>query len=151
MRPGRTGDDGLAFIRDDTGLITHVLAIEAKCLTKHSATTLSDAHAKIATTPQIPDSIRELIELLSEYDNAQAQGWREALLKFRYEGHKNATRLNSVTYVCENKPIRPPKPTWMAADAPHSSYSANHKLEGMEFHIRDLTKTINTIYRIAAK
>jgi hypothetical protein len=48
QRPGRTGDDALAFRIDDQGVITDVLTLEAKCLAQNRSEKIKEAHAKLA-------------------------------------------------------------------------------------------------------
>ncbi len=73
-RPGRTGDDAIAFVKDSSNAITHVLTLEAKCLSLHRSDALGDAHGKLSSAPPIPDSIRELVELLNDYDTPGCAG-----------------------------------------------------------------------------
>src|SRR5207247_2518782 len=46
-RPGRTGDDALAFRKDAAGIITDVLTLEAKCLAQNNNATIQEAHEKL--------------------------------------------------------------------------------------------------------
>ena len=47
-RPGRTGDDGLAFRINGEYTITDVLTLEAKCLAQNNNAKIEDAHQKLA-------------------------------------------------------------------------------------------------------
>lgn len=147
MRPGRTGDDGLAFVKDSNGTITHVLTIEAKCIAVNNTGIVASAHAKLASAALLPDSTRELIEVLADYDTPLAQEWRTALLKFRSGGYRNATRFDSISYVCGNHPKTPPRTTWLDPAKPHPNYAISRHLEGMEFQVHNLKNLIDQLYR----
>lgn len=81
VRPGRTGDDGLAFRLDENHIITDVLRIEAKCLLNHSAAKIADAHHKLSNAPIRPQGIRQLLEIFREYRHVPgADKWISALM-----------------------------------------------------------------------
>lgn len=147
-RPGRTGDDGIAFRFDAaTNTITDILTLEAKCLTQSNEATIVDAHQKLAKAGRRPSGIRELINLLDEYDTPLARAWQEALLKLWSGGYNIATRRDGLSYACGNSPIRGGRQSWMPATAPHSSYTNTRALEGMEFHFKDIPAIVSTFYR----
>jgi hypothetical protein len=146
-RLGRTGDDGLAFRINEQGVITDVLTLEAKCLAQNNPGKIEDAHAKLAKGHLRPSGVRELINLLEEYDTPEAQLWQQALLQLWHEGYRVAVRRDGVGYVCGQVPIRANRITWMPADAPHSAYTIDRDLEGMEFQFPDMNGVINAIYR----
>jgi hypothetical protein len=100
QRPGRTGDDALAFRIDDQGVITDVLTLEAKCLAQNRSEKIKEAHAKLAAGGLRPSGVRELINLLQEYDAPAAQLWQQALLQFWRDGFRVAVRLDGIAYVC---------------------------------------------------
>src|SRR3546814_18717852 len=60
-RPGRTGDDGLAFRVDANGVITDILTLEAKCLTVSNTGIMKDAHEKLMVGGNRPSGVREPI------------------------------------------------------------------------------------------
>lgn len=66
QRPGRTGDDGLAFRINDQNIITDVMTLESKCVCANRPTLIQDAHEKLAAGIQTPSGIRELISILAE-------------------------------------------------------------------------------------
>lgn len=146
-RPGRTGDDVLAFIMDDDGQISDVLALEAKCVDPHNATTLGSAHTQVSKTRTPPVDTLRLLEILKDYDTAKAKAWRLSLTNYYASGHKNADRYNGVSYVCTN----PPKnaTSWMRHDKPHEKYTAPRKLKGLEIHMPELDDVIQRLYRSA--
>ncbi|WP_369175679.1 hypothetical protein, partial [Burkholderia pseudomallei] len=104
-RPGRTGDDALAFRVDSEGKITHVLALEAKCLVTSNTAVIADAHAKLAAGTRRPSGIRELITLLSDYETDEAQEWVARLLELYRDGFKTAKRRDGLAYTVGNIPV----------------------------------------------
>jgi hypothetical protein len=147
-RPGRTGDDGLAFRIDDKDTITDVLALEAKCLTRHSDSKVDEAHRKLSGAPIRPTGVRELINLLADYDSREADIWRQALLELWRDGYKTARRYDGVAYACNEVPRRPlSRLAWMPAHQPHASYAVNRNLEAMEFQFGQLDTIVNMLYR----
>lgn len=146
-RPGRTGDDGIAFRINGDNIITEILTLEAKCLTQNSNAKIAEAHQKLASGGQRPSSIRELVNLLNEYDTPDAQIWHEALLKLWRDGYRAATRHDGIGYACGKIPAERGRVSWMPADAPHCDYTLARKLEGMEFQVKDLTALLDTLYR----
>ena len=148
LRPGRTGDDALAFRRNGDGVITDVLTIEAKCLTQNNTESIRKAHKKLAAAGRRPSGIRELIELLSEYDTPEAMSWHEALMKFRADGYQQADRHDGVAYATAHVPARTGRQAWLPAE-PHDAYTAGRHLDGMEFQFHNLEQLINSLYREA--
>ncbi|UVF21351.1 hypothetical protein HPT29_009595 [Microvirga terrae] len=146
-RPGRTGDDGLAFRVDASNTITDILTLEAKCLAQNNNATIAEAHRKLAQTGLKPSGIRELINLLAEYDTPEANTWREALLKLWHGGYRVAIRHDGVAYACGHIPQRGTRIAWLPTDTPHSEYNIQRGLEGMEFQFEDLTGIVDALYR----
>ena len=146
-RPGRTGDDGLAFRINGEATITDVLTLEAKCLAQNNNAKIEEAHKKLAAGGLRPSGVRELINLLEEYDTPEAQAWQEALLKLWRGGYEVATRHDGIGYTCGRVPAKMGRVAWMPADAPHPAYTARRGLEGMEFQFEDLTTVVDTLYR----
>lgn len=146
-RPGRTGDDGLAFRINGENNITDVLTLEAKCLSQNNNGKIKEAHQKLAAGGSRPSGIRELINLLEEYDTPEAQACQEALLKLWKDGYRVAVRYDGVGYTCGQVPARAGRVAWMPTDAPHPAYTVARKLEGMEFQFEDLTTVVNMLYR----
>lgn len=147
VRPGRTGDDGLAFRINDSNVITDVLTVEAKCLTRSSNAKIEEAHQKLAQGGPLPTGIRELINLLGEYDTREANTWREALLRLWRGGYRTATRRDAVAYICGHIPAQGGRVAWMPIDQPHPAYTIARELEGMEFQFEDLAGVITAVYR----
>ena len=146
-RPGRTGDDGLAFRMNADNIITDVLTLESKCLARNNNAKIQEAHEKLATGGSRPSGIRELINLLEEYDTPEAQVWQQALLELWRQGYRVAVRYDGIGYACGRVPAQRGRVAWMPADGPHPAYTARRKLEGMEFQFEDLTTVVDTLYR----
>ncbi len=147
IRPGRTGDDGLAFRMNADGKITDVIALEAKCLAQSSARKIREAHTKLASAGSRPSGIRELIEILEDYASEEAKKWQAALLEFWTHGHVNVVRLDGLGYACGNRPQVPTRRAWLPVAAPHASYTAQRNLEGLEFHFESLDEVLEQLYR----
>lgn len=146
-RPGRTGDDGLAFRINSENIITDVLTIEAKCLAKSNTAKIEEAHKKLAAGGLRPSGVRELINLLDEYDTPDAQMWQRALLDLWRSGYRTSTRQDCIGYACGNSPLQRGRVAWLPVTAPHPAYTARRKLECMEFQFEDLTNLIDSLYR----
>lgn len=146
-RPGRTGDDGLAFRMNNENTITDVLTIESKCLAENNNAKIKEAHEKLSGGSTRPSGVRELINLLDEYDTPEAQAWQEALLKLWRDGYRVAMRHDAVGYTCGSIPVRGSRAAWLPVDSPHPTYTASRGLEGMEFQFEDLPTIIKTLYR----
>ncbi len=146
-RPGRTGDDGLAFRINGENTVTDILTLEAKCLARNNPSKIEDAHKKLAAGAKRPSGVRELINILEAYDTPEAQAWQEALLKFWRDDYRVAIRYDGIGYTCGSIPARAGHIAWMPTDAPHPVYTVYRKLEGMEFQFDGLTAVVNTIYR----
>lgn len=146
IRFGRTGDDALAFRRDDDGLITHVLTIEAKCLGRNNNATIRDAHVKLSKGKPPPSGVRELVELLSDYDTAEADDWREALVKLWAGGYHDADHHDGVAYATAHVPARGGRQAWLPPE-PHQAYTADRHLDAFEFQFEDLDRLIQSLYR----
>lgn len=147
-RPGRTGDDAIAFRIDASGDITHVLTLEAKCLATSNAATIQDAHEKLSAGQRRPSGVRELISLLSEYDSPQAQEWVARLIGLYNEGFRTAKRRDGLSYAVGHWPVKPAtRMSWLSHAAPHPSYTATRRLEAMEFQLEDLEGLVDILYR----
>lgn len=147
-RPGRTGDDALAFRIDEAGQITHVLTLEAKCLMISNTVAIEEAFAKLAAGQNRPSGIRELVTLLSDYDTPEAEQWVQRLLEYYYRGFRTAKRRDGLSYTVGHTPQRPAdRVAWLPAAAPHAAYTAQRQLEAMEFQLEDLEGLVDILYR----
>lgn len=147
LRPGRTGDDGLAFRVNAENIITDVLTLEAKCLSDNRPAKIQEAHEKLAAGGSRPSGIRELINILADYDTEQAQRCQQSLLQLWQSGYRTVLRHDGVGYVCGSIPAQPRRVAWLPVNAPHPAYNIFRNLEGMEFQFGDLATVINTLYR----
>lgn len=147
--PGRTGDDCLAFKRDDTGKITHSLVCEAKCTNGHDySNLLMKAHEKISEPNLKPLDLFQLIEILKSYDDDKSKLWINELDRLLIE--KNPTdyeRCDLVSYVCGLVPRRSGQTTWIhpPTELP-SSYTGGRRLETVEVHLYDVEGLIAKVY-----
>jgi|SRR6185312_1075138 len=146
-RPGRTGDDAIAFRKDATGVITDILTLEAKCLDQNDNTTISKAHEKLVAGGIPPTAIRELIGVLNHYNTPEANAWQESLLRLWRSGYRHAARHDGVAYATAHTPVRGGRRAWMPTDQPHAAYTLDRRLEGMEFQFADLDHLIAILYR----
>ncbi len=147
MRPGRTGDDGLAFRMDDNGTITDVLTLEAKCVSHNSNSRIQEAHQKLSAGLTRPTGVRELINILDDYSTEDSSIWQRALLELWRDGYKQAVRFDAVAYACAQTPRRAPRVAWMPTNRPHPSYTAARPLEGLEFQLRAMNPLTDALYR----
>ena len=148
IRPGRTGDDALAFRMNDAGVITDVLVIEAKCVGANSNQTITEAHEKLSTALLRNSGFQELINILDKYSTDEARKWRAALLDLWRSGHTTAGRYDCVSYAVGAQPKQPKTRTsWMDPGTRHAAYKLAHPLVGLEFQIPDLKGVIDIIYR----
>jgi hypothetical protein len=146
QRPGRTGDDALAFRRNAQGNITDVMTLEAKCLGQNSNAKIASAHEKLSAGGPIPSGIRELINILADYDTPEANAWQQSLLEFWRAGYRNAARYDGVAYATGHIPVAGDRQAWLPGQ-PHAHYTANRHLEGIEFQFGDLNALIDELYR----
>ena len=101
----------------------------------------------MATAGRLPSGIRELINLLKDYETPEADTWREALLRLWMQGYSRSTRVDVVAYLCGQVPRQGERIAWMAVEQPHPSYTLTRNLEGLEFQFEDLNGLITAIYR----
>ena len=145
---GRTGDDTLAFLRDESGIIKKVLACEAKCAKDFNTKLNSDAHRKASEAIAKPVEIPRLIRLLQEYlDDAELQKWRESLYSLYFkDDFTDYERCDLVSYACGKSPSE--RATWIDRDSPHAEYQAGRKLETVEIHLSDLDELVKLLYGV---
>jgi hypothetical protein len=114
---------------------------------RNNTTTIREAHEKLVQGGQLPVSVREIINLLSEYATPEAKIWQEALLKLWRGGYRDVVRYDCVSYACGQIPVRAGRLSWMPVGEPHESYTIMRQLEGMEFQFEDLPTVVMTIFR----
>lgn len=147
QRPGRTGDDALAFRINEENVITDILAFESKCLERSNTGIIKDAHGKLSSGLALPSGVRELINLLEDYDSPKAAQWRRSLLALWREGYKSAGRSDGLAYSCGNIPKEKDRVSWLDAAAPHGEYKSTRNLEAFEFQFPRLKDVVVALYR----
>lgn len=147
LRLGRTGNDGLVFRLSEQNVITHVMSLESKCLNVNNNQKINDAFGKLSAAGPLPSGVRELIEIMRDYDHIpKARIWQEALLRYRSNDYLTAQRIDGVAYSCGRIP-HPPRMTWMNQEAPAPTYTATRRVEAMEFQISDLAGLVQQVLR----
>ena len=145
--PGRTGDDFVAFKRDETGRITKALVGESKCTANHSGEMISKAHAKISDSLLKPVDTLRLIEVLSDRNDEWGQSWIRSLREFYLDNlPPGYERLDFVSYVCGQAPVRSERTSWIAPDQPHAEYTGGRRLHCVEAHIGDVNALVRAVY-----
>lgn len=142
VRPGRTGEDCLAFKRDEEGKIIKTLCCEAKCTKDHDSNMINDAHQK-ASQIEIVD-LPQLIEVLNCYNDEESKKWVAALRTLWLRDLKNNDRYDLISYVCGQQPIR--KKSWISSDLPNTNYNGGRKLQAVEVHLNDVEELVNKVY-----
>ncbi|MHC0067995.1 DEAD/DEAH box helicase [Nostoc sp. UIC 10890] len=145
-RPGRTGDDCLAFLRNSEGVIIASLVCEAKCTTNHYTKMIAEAHKK-ASEPHIkPVDIPQIIEILGDYDDPFSSEWVDSLrvLWLEKKVDKNYERCDLISYICGEHPVR--NPTWISPEKPHEQYTAGRRLEAVEIHLHEVENLVTSVY-----
>ena len=144
---GRTGDDGLAFARDDDGRIVAWLACEAKCTCTHSARLIADNHKKLSQQINRPvDLIRVIVALKDYRDDQYARDWISALQQFYWDtqGDSDAIRCDLAVYVCGQAPSQ--QGSWIPVNRPHPQYTGNRELTAAELHLPNVEDIIESLY-----
>jgi hypothetical protein len=143
---GRSGDDCLAFMRDDHGVIKRVAFCEAKCTPKHRSDMIIDAHENVSDKLLKPVSLHQVIEVLVDRGDKEAEEWIESLrqLYFLESTPDDYERCDLVSYVCGQRPKV--KDSWIPASKPHPDYSGDRRLEAVEIHLEDVEDLIRIVY-----
>ncbi len=151
LRPGRTGDDCLAFSRDADGNIVAVLFCEAKCTADHDAGLIADAHEKSSLPNLLPVDLLQVIDVLEDSADAAAARWVDALRRFYFKGPNPGSdyeRFDQITYICGRSPVRPGLKSWISSDKPHVKYTATRRLHVAEIHLSDVEALIKDAYGV---
>ena len=144
---GRTGDDGLAFARDENGCIVAWLACEAKCTEDHSSTLIRNNHVKLSQAVNRPVDLLRMIDALKDYrDDDYSRNWIAALQRYYWDVSLNhsVNRCDFSMYVCGACPIR--NRTWISTDTPHRDYTGQRNLTCAEFHMAGVDGIIRLLY-----
>lgn len=151
LRPGRTGDDCLAFRCNGDGDIVAALFCEAKCTKGHRSTLIDDAHEKSSLPNLLPVDLLQLIEVLSDSETKATARWVKALRKLYHKGPNPGggyERLDQVTYVCGKQPATTGQKTWIATDKPHAKYTGDRRLHVAEIQLSDVEELIEEVYGV---
>lgn len=140
--PGRTGDDNLAFVRNENNEITAVLFIEAKCTLTHNSSLINNAHSSLSKGNIFPVSRDKIKQLLIEKGDTESLHFVDAINNI-VKTQKN--RFDMVSYLYSKKPER--KHSWISQHEINSYYKGNRNLVAAELCITDLPKSIAKIYR----
>ena len=145
LRPGRTGDDCLAFQLNDEGRIIRSLYCEAKCTPGHDSGMITEAYKKVSEAVIV--DIPQLIEVLEECDDPTSLQWVKALRQMWLQGpRRDCERHDFVSYVCGHSPVHSDRRNWMPTDKPHKKYKAKRRLEAVEIHLQDVEDLIRYVY-----
>jgi hypothetical protein len=144
---GRTGDDSLAFLRDEDGRIICSLVCEAKCTKNHRREIIYEAHKEVSEPLSKPLEISRLVEILRDYDDPISKQWVEALtILYHSDVESEYERYDLVSYICGQFPKM--EPTWISTNNPDRNYTAGRKLEAVEVHLHDVELLVRTVYSV---
>ncbi|MEH2023259.1 hypothetical protein [Nostoc sp.] len=144
-RPGRTGDDCIAFLRNSEGVIIASLVCEAKCTTNHYTEMIAEAHKKASESHIKPVDTPQIIDILQDYDDPFSSEWVNSLrVLWLGSVDKNYERCDLISYICGKHPVI--NPTWISPDKPHEQYTAGRRLEAVEIHLHEVENLVITVY-----
>jgi hypothetical protein len=142
---GRFGDDAVAFIAADDGTIVAWLYAEAKCTHDHSRQLIHAGHEQLSGDTYLPVDLPQLIEILEQRGDADAQRWADALRLLFFTDRATApTRFDLLVYVCGRKPID--TDSWLPTDKPAAEYTGGRFLEAVEVHLDDFDEILQATY-----
>jgi hypothetical protein len=146
--PGRTGDDCLAFQRNDQGRIIRSLFCEAKCTRTHSRTLINEAHEKLSDSMRVPVDIILLTQILESHGDQDSVSWANSLHQLHLADYQanDYERCDLVTYICGRRPVR--TTTWISTTVPENTYRGRRRLESVEVHIEDVLGLVRQVYGI---
>lgn len=145
--PGRTGDDCLAFERDQNGAIHRIMFCEAKCTTTHRTDLIKDNHRKLSSPVTLPVDLRQVIHALQYFgDDEYAREWINALRLIYLKKIQPTERCDLSLYACGQKPII--NSTWISTTDPHPNYTGGRRLTAVEVHLNGIQDLIKEAYNI---
>ncbi len=134
--PGRTGDDALAFLVGEDGLISAWLWGEAKCTHDHNISLVHDGHAQLSTSIYLPVDLGQLIEILERRTDTDSHEWAARLrLLLLLDESAAPPRYDMFVYVCGRGPVR--RTDWLSTSGPAAEYTGNRPLEAVEVHLTE--------------
>lgn len=145
--PGRTGDDCVAFERDDRGDITRIMICESKCTQNHSSGLINDNLEKLSAANLIPVDLLRIIEALKLYDEDDyARQWAMSLKKLLLlPPTPRNERCDLSGYVCGQAPRR--KATWISQGTIPDKYSGGRKLKAVETHLEKVDELVRVVHQ----
>lgn len=141
---GRTGDDCIAFSRNDKDDVDAWLYCESKCLKRHNTATAAKAHEQLSGFEIEPADLQRLIKILKSKSDAKSQSWRSSLQRFMLGQGKQPKRSDFLTYIA-NKPKQ--SPTWLSSDKPATDYTGGRNFEAAEIQIDDVPGFVADVYK----
>lgn len=144
---GRTGNDALAFARDENDRIVAWLACEAKCTGNHSSTLIRDNHVKLSQAVTRPVDLLRLIDALKDYrDDGYSRNWIASLRRYWWDDSRNPSviRCDFSMYVCGACPRR--NRTWISTDTPNRDYTGRRNLTCAELHMVSVDEIVRSLY-----
>ena len=144
--PGRTGDDCVAFERDDRGDITRIMICESKCTQNHSSGLVNDNLEKLSAANLIPVDLLRIIEALKLYDEDDyARQWAMSLKKLLLlPPTPRNERCDLSGYVCGKAPRR--NATWISQGTIPDKYSGGRKLKAVEAHLEKVDELVRVVH-----
>src|SRR5258708_261576 len=145
LRPGRTGDDCLAFQLDEESKILRVLYCEAKCTPAHRPGMIAEAHKKASESVLV--DLPQIIEILQQREDPVSRQWLSAIQHLWINiTNCKFERCDMVSYICGIDPVKENRSAWLSTDNPHEKYKAQRRLEAVEIHLPNVEELIRKVY-----
>lgn len=141
---GRTGDDCLAFSRNEKEDIDGWLYCESKCLKRHNTGTAAKAHQQLSGFEIEPADLQRLIKILKSKSDKKSQSWCSSLQRFMLGLEKQPKRSDFLTYIAD-KPSK--RRTWLSTEKPASEYTGERSFEAAEVQIKDIPEFVAKVYK----
>ena len=143
--PGRTGDDALAFVKDQDGRIAAWLFGEAKCTHDHDSALINAGHEQLSGAFYRPVDLTALIDILQSASDAESDAWVDALRLLLFVSASDAPpRFDMLVYVCGRHPKS--AATWISTDKASDRYRGDRDLEAVEVHLNDFDVVLTSAY-----
>lgn len=142
---GRTGDDCLAFRRDDQGRVTGVMHCEAKLTKSHDSKMIKENLKKLSEGLPRPVDIQRVIEALRYLDGDDLiEGWILSLQEYYFAGDPEE-RVDMSSYACGKHPVK--DPTWIDLTKHPAEHTADRWLVAVEVHLQDVSDLVTKVYK----